>query len=212
MTPSFKPALALCAALSLSACGTYDDRPHYDIALHMVVAPVLPPPVGGAAHTRVEASQDVSPFRFRDTLGPSFTPENLPILTAFLQRVQQDEADIVAEMRTHYTQSRPYVVTQPAYRMTEPTQPIAYPNRHITFIYTTASLLVQMVPEKKRELFERAAAYSRTRSLVGSASASDIEAGKLAGITIASNFMQDAEFRHDFELAQIELRTALRAK
>jgi acid phosphatase (class A) len=66
-----------------------------------------------------------------------------------------------------------------------------------------------MVPEKKAEIFARAARYSYHRMVGGVHYRSDIEAGRISGAVIAAIMMQNPNFQEEFSKAGSEVRRVL---
>jgi acid phosphatase (class A) len=85
----------------------------------------------------------------------------------------------------------------------------SYPSGHAAFGMSCAILLAEMVPEQRDALFVRGREYGLARLVVGAHFATDVEAGRVVAAVAAAQMQQNAAFRHDFELARIELRAAL---
>ena len=66
-----------------------------------------------------------------------------------------------------------------------------------------------MVPEKKRELFERGWAYGEQRVASGVAYPSDWEGGHIGAAVMVTLMMQKPEFRADFDAVKGEIRKGL---
>ena len=84
-----------------------------------------------------------------------------------------------------------------------------YPSGHGTFGAEAAFLLAMMVPEKKRELFERGWAYGEQRVASGVAYPSDWEGGHIGAAVMVTLMMQKPEFRADFDAVKSEIRKGL---
>jgi acid phosphatase (class A) len=200
--------------------------PSTKIALELILSP--PPAPGSQAQsadlkrvldvqksrTESEAkdSQDdaqLSSFRVGDMLGPRFTPEKLPFTAQFLRRAVSDMGDSVGAAKDHFGRPRPFQVSQDV----KPTVKLpgggSYPSGHATFAYLSGILIAAMVPEKSREIFERANRYAYNRVVAGVHFPTDVEAGRVSASVIANALMQEPRFKSDFECAKSEVRSAL---
>jgi acid phosphatase (class A) len=73
-----------------------------------------------------------------------------------------------------------------------------------------AAVIGQMVPEKREELYARAADYGRSRMVAGVHFRSDVEADKVFGIEVAADeFANDNDFKTAFPDAKTCVRDAL---
>jgi acid phosphatase (class A) len=226
--------LSLClllvpGLLSFSQDSAWTAKPYLtdkDLDIRVFVAP---PPAADSAQTaseieeilrfqaertpsmlaRAQADADLSVFRFADVLGPAFAPANLPVTKAFFFRVIATAGSVVDPAKTAWNRARPYVVdsrVQPC--LAKP--PIAsYPSGHANAGYAMAIVLAQMVPEKRAELFARAAQFALQRVIGGVHYRSDIEAGELSGTLVASAMFRDHGFLADLAAARAETRKAL---
>lgn len=168
-----------------------------------------------AARTAAEgaaakADADRSVFRFADVLGPDLTPVTLPRTAAFFKRVEQLDKATVKVAKSFWHHPRPSEVSDKVHPLSvEKPGDWSYPSGHATFGYTTAVLLANMLPEKRTEIFDRAALYARHRVVMGVHYPSDVEAGRIAGTVIAAQLLQDPLWQVDFVAARDELRKAL---
>jgi acid phosphatase (class A) len=156
-----------------------------------------------------EADQTRSVYRFTKVIGDKFSEENLPYATAFFQRVYADEAKVVAIAKARFNRPRPFVVDSNLVPMVYPKPTPSYPSGHTAFAYVNAILLARMVPEKADAIFQRAAAFGEHRVVAGAHFPTDVEAGKISGTIIDSEFFRQPRFMTDFERAQVEVRHAL---
>jgi acid phosphatase (class A) len=85
----------------------------------------------------------------------------------------------------------------------------SYPSGHAAFAAVCAILLSDMVPEKRVQLFARAADFDHSRLVVGAHFPTDLDAGRVAGTIAAALMMQNAAFQRDYAAARVQLRAAL---
>lgn len=231
-----KYALPLCIsillliALSVGISYWRYITPHYAVSSTIAADIIIPPPpapgspaeqadiaaVLKAQEARTpedvlaaQADDLVSVFRFMDVIDPTFTADNLPLTTAFFERVRHDEHLILEVLKSRYDRPRPYATNSAVELQVKKPFNTAYPSGHTSFGFIVASLLAQMVPEKKQAILARADVYGRNRVIGGAHYPSDVAAGRIAGLEIAARLMGDAQFREDFIRAKAELRSKL---
>ncbi len=143
-----------------------------------------------------------------DVLGPGFIPENLPIAAKFFERLGKDEG-LLNHAKDTWNKPRPFMLSQKIKPCVRQSMSGAYPSGHTTFAYLGGIVLANMVPEKKAEIFARAAQYSFHRMVGGVHYRSDIEAGRISGTVIAAIVMQNPNFQEEFSKARSEVRRVL---
>lgn len=204
--------------------------PNYSVSTRIAAELVLPaPPAPGTAAERADiaavidaqknstpellelahADDLISVYRFADIIGPEFTPENLPLTTALFKRVRHDSHLILEVLKDRYDRPRPYVTDSGITITVKKPRNSAYPSGHTSFGYLAATLLAQMLPEKKQAILDRAAVYGRSRVIGGAHYPSDVAAGEIAGRAIAVRLLEDPQFQRDFTQAKAELRSKL---
>ena len=156
-----------------------------------------------------QADVERAVFRFADVLGPDFTPEKLPLTAAFFATVGRDGASVLDPAKDYFARPRPYVSNPELTPCVRKPHGDSYPSGHSTFATVTAIILAEMVPEKRAQLFERAARYRLNRVLGGVHYPSDIEAGHIAGTVIAAFMLQNEAFTAAFAQAKAETRRVL---
>jgi acid phosphatase (class A) len=222
----------LCTAILLISLATpawsrdANYVPSSRVALDLILPP--PPAPGSQAQTadlnrvldvqksRTESetkdSQDdaqLSSFRVGDMLGPQFTPEKLPFTAQFLRRAMSDMGENIGAAKDHFDRPRPFQVSQDVKPTIKPPGGNSYPSGHASFAYLSGILIAAMVPEKSREIFERANRYAYNRVVAGVHFPTDVEAGRLSASVIANELMQEPRFKTDFECAKSEVRSEL---
>ena len=129
--------------------------------------------------------------------------------TVFFRRIRHDSHLILEVLKDRYDRPRPYVTDSSVAITVNRPRNSAYPSGHTSFGYIVATLLAQMVPEKKEAIFNRAGLYARSRVIGGAHFPTDIAAGEIAGRAIAARLLEDAQFQQDFAQARAELRSKL---
>ncbi len=190
-----------------------------------------PPPADDSTQTRTEitelvqieksrtpmekeaamADNNLSVFQLASSvLGPKFKEENFPLAAKFFEHVREDGRSVYGVAKDEWRRTRPFVASIDV-KSCFGGMPMSgsYPSGHSTLGNLQAIVLSNMVPEKKAQIFERAAQYTRNRMVCGVHYRSDIEAGRIAATVIAAFEMQNPEFMKEFDGAKQEVRRAL---
>lgn len=141
-----------------------------------------------------------SVFVFSDVLGDAFESDRVPLAAALFEHVAADTETLVGYAKAYFARERPPGVPQTH---------ASYPSGHAAFAACTAILLSKMVPEKRAQIFDRAAVFAESRIVAGVHYPSDVEAGWISGTAIASALFQNPLFRREFAAAKAEVRGAL---
>jgi acid phosphatase (class A) len=151
-------------------------------------------------------------FRFKDVLGPNFTPANLPFTNAFFRRVLGDDEAIVSQAKDFFARPRPFITNGDVNPVMLRPGGGGYPSGHSTFAYVAAVLMGIMVPEKRDAIFARADQFEQMRVVSGEHYPTDVEAGRIAGAAIANALLHSPKFMADFAVSRAEVRKALGLK
>jgi acid phosphatase (class A) len=190
---------------------------------------LAPPPADDSAQSRAElqevlreqaqrtpqqvaaavADQQEDVFRFANVLGARFTPANLPLASKFFARVADNEGVVVDPAKDVWKRPRPFLLSAEVKPCVKMSKSGAYPSGHASVGYLLAVVLSEMVPEKRKEIFARAADFAHNRIVGGVHYPSDIDAGHVAGTLIAAEMMKQPEYQHDFADARAEVRKLL---
>ena len=149
-------------------------------------------------------------FRFKDVLGPDFTPANLPYTNAFFRRILADDEEIVSEAKDYFARPRPFITNDNVNPIMLRPGGGGYPSGHSTFAYVAAVIMSMMVPEKRDAIFARADQFEQMRVVSGEHYPTDVAAGRIAGAVIANAMVHSPKFMADFALSKAEVRKALK--
>jgi acid phosphatase (class A) len=158
-----------------------------------------------------KADVEESVFRLMTVFYRPLTPAQLPLATAFFQKLTADGAVAVSRAKAGFGRPRPYALD----KNLDPVCPLdsvanrSYPSGHTSVGYLMGVVLAAMVPEKKEVIFARTQEYAESRLYCGVHYRTDIEAGRIAGTVLAAVAMNNAEFQREFAAARAELRAAL---
>jgi acid phosphatase (class A) len=220
------------AATKVSTKKNSSHTPYYidPLALHLDL--ILPPPPGrdsGIATSeleelhRIEASRTPTQiaqaqiddheediFIFRSVLGPNFTAEALPVTAALSAQIRTDESAASGPLKKTYRRPRPYQVDGTLHPVcTVNPEPNSYPSGHSLSGYLLAFTLVQIVPEKRQEIFDRADEYANNRLICGVHYVSDTEASRKVAYAIFGSLAASPRFQRDLAAAREETRLKL---
>jgi acid phosphatase (class A) len=222
-----RPAVALAAALLLAIASASPARAkdhgslYYLPQASVTLAALLAPPpeedsrqeeydarkVSEAliARTPADMAQAASDahrniFVFTPILGPNFTNLKIPLTVAMFVHVNNDTEILIDVAKAHFLRKRP-----PGAKQTH----FSYPSGHAAFAACSAIILSEMIPEKRGELFARAAIFAESRIIAGVHYPSDVEAGWISGTVVAQSLLMQPKFQADFKVAKAEVRSAL---
>jgi acid phosphatase (class A) len=149
-------------------------------------------------------------FIFKTVLGPHFTAEALPITAALSAHIRKDESATSSPLKDIYRRPRPYQVDSTLHPVcTLNPEPTSYPSGHSLSGYLLAFTLVQLVPEKRQEIFSRADEYVHNRLICGVHYASDTEASRRVAYAIFGSLATSPRFQRDLIAAREETRIKL---
>ena len=149
-------------------------------------------------------------FIFKTVLGPDFTAEALPITAALSAHVRKDESAASGPLKKIYRRPRPYQVDSTLHPVCPLNpEPTSYPSGHSLSGYLLAFTLVQLVPEKRQEIFDRADEYVHNRLICGVHYASDTEASRKVAYAIFGSLAASPRFQRDLAAAREETRRKL---
>jgi acid phosphatase (class A) len=149
-------------------------------------------------------------FIFKTVLGPGFTAKTLPITAALSAYVRKNESASGGPLKNIYRRPRPYQVDSTLHPVCPLNpEPTSYPSGHSLSGYLLAFTLVQLVPEKRQEIFARLDEYVHNRLICGVHYASDTEASRLVAYAIFGSLATSPRFQQDLAAAREETRSKL---
>jgi acid phosphatase (class A) len=149
-------------------------------------------------------------FIFKTVLGPRFTAEAFPITAALSAHIRKDESTASSPLKSIYRRPRPYQVDSTLHPVCPLNpEPTSYPSGHSLSGYLLAFTLVQLVPEKRQEIFDRADEYVHNRLICGVHYASDTEASRNIAYAIFGSLASSPRFQRDLIAARDEIRIKL---
>jgi len=118
-------------------------------------------------------------FYLRTVMGKGFTPDHLPLLAALSDRMESEGSAASHALKGEFKRPRPYQFDRTLHPVCETVaQPNSYPSGHSIVSSLDAFILIRIVPEKSREILERADDYAHNRMVCGVHYPSDLAAGR----------------------------------
>ena len=167
-------------------------------------------PAQVAAAQADDAEEDI--FVFRTVLGDKFSAASLPKTAVLSARVHANEGVILNPAKQFFHRRRPFNVdrtVKPVCKVKDDIDDFGYPSGHSTSGWLEALVLIQIVPEKRDAILDRAADYAHNRAVCGVHYPSDTLASKSVAYATMGLMMNNAEFRKDLAAAKAETRAAL---
>jgi acid phosphatase (class A) len=149
-------------------------------------------------------------FVFETVMGPDFTAAALPITASLSDRVRKEESAAGGALKKFYHRPRPYQVDSTLHPVCPVSpEPTSYPSGHSLSGYLLAFTLVQLVPEKRQQILDRADEYVHNRLVCGVHYASDIEASRRVAYAVFGSMVASPDFQRDLAAAREETRRKL---
>jgi acid phosphatase (class A) len=224
--PSEKPKAKDSAQAYIGNSGYFADSKLLDLSL---ILP--PPPAANSAVTaselaelhRIEATrtpeevsraqaddQEEDIFIFKSVMGSGFTAQVLPITAAFSAHVRKDGSANGGALKNLYRRPRPYQADpslHPVCALNK--EPTSYPSGHSLSGYLLAFALVQIVPERRDQIFARTDEYVHNRLVCGVHYPSDTEASRRVAYAVFGYMMASPRFQKELAAAREETRSRL---
>jgi acid phosphatase (class A) len=147
---------------------------------------------------------------FTSVLGDKFVAANTPKAATMFERIGDSENDTLDAAKPFFGRIRPYLANPDVVKAyTKLSKSGSYPSGHVTRVTIMAIMVAAMVPEKKAEVWARAADYAESRVVGGMHYPTDVLAGWRTGTAMAAVMFQMPGFKADFDAAKTEVRAAL---
>ena len=218
--------LLLLVGIELSAADPSCADPAVPVA-----ALLMPPPKHDSAQTRAElqellrlqalrTSQQVEHVREDDhrTVERFLGGMNIKIgqlsesANHFFDCIGRAVKKSVRDAKTAFMRTRPYRIHDNklhTLKTLSDRDSTSYPSGHATYGTVVGLILVEMLPEKKEEIYRRIQDYGYSRLISGAHFRSDVYAGNIAGAAIAASLLSQDTFRDQFKQVKAEVRQAV---
>jgi acid phosphatase (class A) len=155
-----------------------------------------------------DSKEDI--FLFRGVMGEEFTAESLPFTATFSGRIRKEESIVNGPLKKGFHRARPYQADNTLHPVCPvTTESNSYPSGHSLSGYLFALTLVQMVPEKRDQIFKRADEYAQNRLICGVHYLSDVEASRKLAYAMFGALAASPRFQEDLSAARNETRRKL---
>ncbi len=158
------------------------------------------------------ADAEENVWRFADVMGPDFTAVKLPKTAALFDRVIATEDVVDDHAKKAFNRPRPYMLDEQIHPLLKKSKSGSWPSGHSTVGYLMATVLGDLVPEKRNALFARASVYAENRLVAGFHYRSDTVMSRTGAALIAQKMAEQPDFQAEFDAAKTELRTQLGLK
>ena len=158
------------------------------------------------------ADAEENVWRFADVMGPDFTAAKLPKTAALFDRVIATEDVVDDHAKKAFNRPRPYMLDEQIHPLLKKSKSGSWPSGHSTVGYLMATVLGDLVPEKRNALFARASVYAENRLVAGFHYRSDTVMSRTGAALIAQKMAEQPDFQAELDAAKTELRTQLGLK
>ena len=183
-----------------------------------------------ASHSMARATADaeISCARVAAAAGEFHDKAAAADALGFLDHAALQTAKLTGPAKRYWHRARPYITSPLVERLGDvaPNAPLpenpggsaayreqrdhsGYPSGHAAFGLTCGILLARMVPERRRELYERGLLFGDSRVAIGAHYPSDVAAGRMLAVAAAALLLANPCFEQDFTSARASLRQAL---
>ena len=187
---------------------------------------ILPPPPAQASEiTKAELSeihrtqeqiaaaqaddQEDDIFLFKQVFEKDFTGAALPVTAALSVHIRDDEEALGKLLKSSFHRPRPFQFDGSLHPVCELSkEPNSYPSGQTLSGYLLAFTLVQMVPEKREQILQRAD-YAHNRLVCGVHYASDVEASRNIAYVMFGYMLANPRFEKELAAARVETRQHL---
>ncbi len=222
-----KQLVLVLAALALGACAhkqpAATGQPPVEQAYYVNAEPFKamlfnPPPVAGSMqqeadiaavlswqNKRTEADCAKSRRTSEETYdsfwaGKSPFPEPLPAAVKdFFDRLASDLGKADRNMKERYRRPRPFMAYPEAKPCIKKPESFSYPSGHALYSRLFASVLADIVPDRRSEFFAKADEIARDRVIGGVHYPADITAGKAFADIYHEELLKSEAYRNDIE-------------
>ena len=150
--------------------------------------------------------------RFLEGAGIAYAAEKLRPCERFFTMPRQEEKAAVEAAKDTFCRTRPFRTPGNSLHPVQEARPddsFSYPSGHAAYGAAIGFLLVEMLPEKRAEIYRRINEYARARMIAGVHFRSDVEAGKLMGAAVVASLFAKPDFRPAFDEAKTCVRKAV---
>ena len=134
---------------------------------------------------------------FADTIS-NFDIAKLPKTKALFEKVKYNAGYESRLFKNHFMSKRPYQVDDDIHACVAPKPSNldrSYPSGHTTMGYAMGIVLADLIPQKSKEIMERARLYGENRINCGAHFPADVVGGQVLGTLVAKELINNQEFK-----------------
>ena len=146
-------------------------------------------------------------FTFTPAIGAFFVSSNLPVTTAFFDRVQKDAETVTDNTKNFFRRPRPFV-TDPSLANGKLEHSFGYPSGHSTESMVLALVLADLFPARHDAIIAEACSIGWHRVMIARHYPTDIYAGRVLAQAIVKQMKKSEAFQKDFAGARAEIAAA----
>jgi acid phosphatase (class A) len=146
-------------------------------------------------------------YTFTPAIGAFFVSSNLPMTTAFFDRVQKDAETVTDQGKDCFKRPRPYRV-DPSLANGKLEKSFSYPSGHSTESMVLALVLADLFPAHRDAIVAEARSIGWHRVMIARHYPTDIYAGRVLAKAIVRQMKASPDFQKDFAAARVEIRAA----
>ncbi len=159
--------------------------------------------------TALADSREVSIFVYRTVLGDRFSASALPLTAALSTQVRGDSNYWNGKLKNVYQRPRPYRDDSTLTPHCGTDEAYSYPSGHYMAGYLEATMLSEIIPEKREAIFLRADDYARNRWVCGAHYPSDTIMAHQISATLFGIMLANPAFQEKLAAARTETRRHL---
>jgi acid phosphatase (class A) len=152
------------------------------------------------------ASSD-SIFDFSPIISPEFNAKQLPYSAGVFKEVKSDTDKAIHIAKNEFQRSHPITWKETKKNGTE-NRGYSYPSGHSTRAFVWASLLIDLFPQKRKEIEIEARTKAWNRVILGRHYPDDVYAGEVYGQFLAQQFLKNPLFQKEWILVKKEIKNA----
>jgi acid phosphatase (class A) len=146
---------------------------------------------------------------FQGAVAPGYDLARLPVTAKLLGEVRSEEGLAASIAKTYFKRTRPWIADGTLKTCSRDEDPhSSYPSGHATMAFAMATVLARAAPELGPQLLGRADRYARERMVCGMHYRSDIVAGQVLGVTVATLMLRDPGIQAQVAASRAELQAA----
>lgn len=149
-----------------------------------------------------EASTD-SVFDFEKAIGSDFNENNLPITALLFKKVTHDTKVAIVAAKGIFQRKRPFSWKDANGALAK--NGYAYPSGHTTRAFVWETLLLDLFPQKEREIKQEARQKAWNRVLLGRHYPDDVYGGEIYGRYLAQEFLKNPKFQEEWKKVHDEV-------